>query len=66
MAKAEKTLFLVKNKLKNEDIIPKGFSLILPIALPIFKFLADMCFSIGFYITYFSAGKNSFYGNEKI
>jgi hypothetical protein len=63
VAKVEETLFLVKNELKNEDIIPKEYFLILPIVLPLFKFLADICFSIGFYITYFSA--SSYYGNEK-
>jgi len=54
VAKVEETLFLVKNKLKSNDIIPKEYFLILPIALPMFKFIADVCFSIGFYSIYFS------------
>jgi glycosyltransferase involved in cell wall biosynthesis len=54
VAKVEETLFLVKNKLKSTDIIPKEYFLILPLALPIFKFIADVCFSIGFYSIYFS------------
>ncbi len=54
LAKVEGNLFLVKNKLKNDDIIPKEYLLILPLTLPLFKFLADVCFSIGFYSIYFS------------
>jgi len=54
LAKAEENLFLVKNKLKNADIIPKEYFLILPFILPLFKLLADVCFSIGFYSVYFS------------